>query len=117
MCRKPTQRPSSPSSSSEPPRPTVCGCGETLHPSSRLNGPALAVSRVLQQRCVGPDVRLLQQVLREAFPFYEEYAGKLTLDGVYGTATGAWVTQHQREQGLPETGVAGPVTLRTLGLS
>lgn len=95
----------------------MCGCGELLYPSSRLNGPQLAISRVLQQRTVGPDVRLLQQVLRHAFPLYEEYAGRLALDGVYGTATGAWVTQHQREVGLPETGIAGPVTLRTLGLS
>lgn len=95
----------------------MCDCGHPVHPSSRLLGPSFPVSRVLQQRCVGADVRLLQEVLATAFSWYETYVGPLTVDGIFGVQTGAWVTHHQREQGLPETGVAGPVTLRTLGLS
>lgn len=57
--------------------------------------------------------RNLQRRLKTRFP---AYARHLVVDGVYGPATEAAVSEFQRRKHLEPTGVAGPLTLSRLGL-
>jgi hypothetical protein len=57
--------------------------------------------------------RRLQNRLRTRFPLY---ARRLVVDGYYGPATEAAVTEFQRRKHIEVSGIAGPVTLRLLGL-
>ncbi len=66
-------------------------------------------SQRLQRDDVGEDVRSLQQALRTAG--YE-----LDVDGEFGPGTEQAVEAYQRDLGLEVDGIAGPATLRSLGL-
>lgn len=70
--------------------------------------------RVLQIGSTGDLVSRLQTRLRTRFPLY---ARRLVTDGMYGPATAAAVSEFQRRSpGLVVDGIAGPLTLRRLGL-
>lgn len=59
----------------------------------------------------GDDVRNVQRVLVAWYPSL-----KLAVDGVYGSATAAAVSELQRRSGLDVDGAVGPLTLAVLGL-
>ena len=59
----------------------------------------------------GNEVRAIQQELKDR----GLYAGEI--DGVYGSATEAAVRRFQTQQGLAADGIAGPATLKKLGIS
>lgn len=63
------------------------------------------ILRTLKQGCTGEDVRVLQQVI-----------GGIETDGVYGKGTKAQVREAQKKLGLKADGIAGPITLKALGL-
>lgn len=70
---------------------------------ARYIGPK--VTRILKKGCSGEDVRVLQQIL-----------GGIECDGVFGKGTKAQLIIAQKKLGLVADGIAGPVTLRALGL-
>lgn len=63
------------------------------------------VERVLSKGKKGDDVKLLQTVL-----------GGIEADGIFGNGTRSRVQQAQRAFGLIADGIAGPLTLKALGL-
>lgn len=66
---------------------------------------------ILWQGARGPSVRTLQARLNELD------LGPVDVDGVYGPSTEAAVVAFQRQHGVFADGMAGPQTLRLLGLS
>ncbi len=69
---------------------------------------ANALSRVGSQ---GKEVTAIQQTLKER----GLYAGKV--DGIYGNQTKQAVIKFQKQKGLTADGIAGPRTLKALGIS
>lgn len=61
--------------------------------------------RVLMQGCTGADVAEMQEKLG------------MTADSVFGPMTRQRVTDWQREHNLSSDGIAGPITLKSLGLN
>lgn len=59
----------------------------------------------------GAEVRAIQQKLKER----SLYTG--TVDGIYGTKTKDAVIKFQKQQKIAADGIAGPVTLKRLGIS
>lgn len=59
----------------------------------------------------GTEVTAIQQKLKER----GLYTG--AVDGIYGTKTEAAVKKFQKQQGLTRDGIAGPATLKRLGIS
>ncbi|WDS52046.1 endolysin [Microbacterium phage Caron] len=70
-------------------------------------------SRILRRGSRGDLVKKLQSTLRRN---YSLYASKLVADGIYGPATEKVVREFQRRAGLKVDGIAGPDTLRKLGI-
>ena len=84
-------------------------------PEINRRAEALAVERrVLRTQApmlAGDDVAGLQAGLRKWFP---SYAGHLAVDGVYGPATAAVVSEFQVRSGLVGDGIVGPATWAAL---
>lgn len=59
----------------------------------------------------GAEVRAIQQKLKERGLY------KIPVDGIYGTKTKEAVIKFQKQQGIAADGIAGPVTLKRLGIS
>lgn len=59
----------------------------------------------------GSEVKAIQEKLQE----YGLYSG--SIDGIYGTATRDAVIRFQRANGLTADGIAGPATLKKLGIT
>jgi len=59
----------------------------------------------------GAEVRAIQQVLKERGLY------KGSVDGIYGAQTKSAVIKFQKQQKIAADGIAGPVTLRKLGIS
>lgn len=59
----------------------------------------------------GKEVTAIQQKLKERGLF------NVGITGYYGTVTEKAVLKFQKQQGIKQTGVAGPVTLKALGIS
>ena len=78
---------------------------------SRLSMPggSLQITRTLRRGDMGEDVRLLQETLNKL-------GARIEVDGNYGRGTLAAVSDFQRNKGLDTDGVAGPRTLRALGV-
>ncbi len=72
---------------------------------------AASSSSVLKRGSQGSTVRTLQTRLKE----WGYYKG--SVDGVYGSGTEAAVKQFQKKHGLAVDGIAGPATLRAIGIS
>lgn len=68
---------------------------------------------VLRLGSKGPEVERLQAKLKRVYP---SYAGHLVVDGDFGPATEKVVREFQSRAKLGVDGVAGPATLRALGL-
>lgn len=93
-----------------------------IHPGQRLRIPGGAppppiapppAGQVLRRGMLdSPQVRALQTRLNRDYPSYS----KLLVDGDYGPSTERVVREFQRRAGLLPDGIAGPVTLRRLGL-
>lgn len=66
--------------------------------------------RNLSIGAVGSDVRALQTLLNKTFPAYS----KLAVDGRFGPATKASVTEFQRRSNLAPDGIVGPQTYTAL---
>ncbi len=75
------------------------------------NAVSASSSSVLKRGSQGSTVRTLQTRLKE----WGYYKG--SVDGVYGSATEAAVKQFQKKNGLAVDGIAGPATLRAIGIS
>ena len=65
---------------------------------------------ILKRGSRGPDVQVLQEALRKA-------GYSLDADGIFGAITEKIVEMLQRRAGLAPDGIAGPNTLKYLGLS
>lgn len=77
-------------------------------------GASAAAGTVLRRGSKGQAVTDLQAKLNRSYPAYS----KLTVDGDFGPATEAVVREFQRRvPGLAVDGIAGPATLRALGLA
>ena len=59
----------------------------------------------------GAEVRAIQERLKERGLY------KIAVDGIYGTKTKEAVIKFQKQQGIAADGIAGPVTLKRLGIS
>ena len=59
----------------------------------------------------GAEVRAIQERLKERGLFHED------ITGYYGDKTREAVLRFQKQQGISQTGTAGPVTLKALGIS
>lgn len=59
----------------------------------------------------GEEVRQIQTVLKDMGYYYDG-----SVDGVYGTQTRNAVTSYQRDHGFNPDGIAGPATLKALGI-
>lgn len=73
--------------------------------------PAPAGSTVLRRGSTGEDVKRLQRTLNAWYPHL-----RLAVDGDYGPATEAGVSELQRRAGITADGIAGPATFRVLGM-
>ncbi len=69
-----------------------------------------AITETLRRGDQGENVRRLQEILNKS-------GATLTADGNYGRGTEAAVATFQRSKNLNDDGVAGPQTLKALGLS
>lgn len=87
--------------------------GVTAPAANPAPAPAGSSSGLLRRGSKGDAVKRVQQALKTR---YRAYAGHLAVDGDYGPATEAAVKEFQRRSGLSVDGVAGPATLRALGL-
>ena len=79
--------------------------------SSDTAATAASSSTTLKRGSQGSTVRTLQTRLKE----WGYYTG--AVDGVYGAATEAAVKKFQKKNGLTVDGIAGPATLRAIGIS
>lgn len=59
----------------------------------------------------GTEVKAIQEKLKERGIY------KGSVDGIYGSATAEAVKKFQKQQGLTQDGIAGPATLKRLGIS
>ena len=64
----------------------------------------------------GEAVKALQIKLRDTYPLYRTWHGKLFADGKFGAITEAWVKEFQRRSGLKPDGIVGPKTRAALGV-
>lgn len=78
--------------------------------------PAPTTYAVLRVGSRGDAVRRLQAGLNRVFPAYRhDLGGKLlAVDGIFGTATEAWVKEFQRRVGITADGLVGPATRAAL---
>lgn len=73
--------------------------------------PSPAVDALSKMGSTGAEVKAIQQTLKER----GLYTG--SVDGIYGSQTQAAVKKFQKQQGLAVDGIAGPQTLKRLGIS
>ena len=73
--------------------------------------PSPAVDALSKMGSTGAEVKAIQQTLKER----GLYNG--SIDGIYGSQTQAAVKKFQKQQGLAVDGIAGPQTLKRLGIS
>ncbi|MBQ3816773.1 MAG: spore cortex-lytic enzyme [Clostridia bacterium] len=78
---------------------------------SMVIGCAVTVTSLSAVGSRGEEVRRIQTVLKNK----GYYTG--SIDGIYGTITKRAVTAFQRDNGLVQDGIAGPKTLKALGIS
>lgn len=69
-----------------------------------------AAATLSQLGSTGTEVKTIQQKLKN----WGYYSG--AVDGIYGSKTQAAVSYFQRKNGLVEDGIAGPATLRAMGI-
>ena len=73
--------------------------------------PSPAVETLSKYGSTGAEVKAIQQTLKER----GLYNGNV--DGIYGTQTQEAVKKFQKQQGLAVDGIAGPQTLKRLGIT
>ena len=73
--------------------------------------PSPAVDALSKYGSTGAEVKAIQQTLKER----GLYNG--SIDGIYGSQTQAAVKKFQKQQGLTADGIAGPQTLKRLGIT
>lgn len=71
----------------------------------------IAISALSKIGSRGNEVKAIQEKLKERGIFTG------SVDGIYGSATAAAVKKFQKQQGLTQDGIAGPATLKKLGVS
>jgi len=91
----------------------AAGSGPSTPPTPPASGAYLA------KGSTGPAVSHLQQFLRNTFPAYRnsvtyKWGQLISVDGVFGDQTDAWVKEFQKRTGLQRDGVIGPLTLAQL---
>jgi len=77
---------------------------------SKITAPE-ASTAISQYGSSGAEVKAIQQALKDRGLF------NTNVDGYYGEQTQAAVKRFQKQQGISQTGVAGPQTLKALGIS
>ena len=73
--------------------------------------PAPAAESLSKNGSTGAEVKAIQETLKDR----GLYSG--SIDGIYGAGTQAAVKKFQKQQGLTADGIAGPLTLKRLGVS
>ena len=73
--------------------------------------PAPAAEALSKNGSTGAEVKAIQETLKDR----GLYSG--SIDGIYGAGTQAAVKKFQKQQGLTADGIAGPLTLKRLGVS
>lgn len=73
--------------------------------------PSPAAEALSKNGSTGAEVKAIQETLKDR----GLYSG--SIDGIYGTGTQAAVKKFQKQQGLTADGIAGPLTLKRLGVS
>ena len=81
--------------------------------------PPSTSSPTLQKGSTGPAVSHLQMFFRNVFPAYRNSVTYktgvlITVDGVFGLQTDAWVKEFQKRTGLVRDGIVGPLTYAQL---
>ena len=74
----------------------------------RIDDTVLALSKTGSR---GTEVRAVQEKLKERGLY------KGTVDGIFGSQTERAVKQFQKQQGITQDGIAGPATLKRLGIT
>lgn len=94
----------------------IPGNATTEYIKRRLNTPAPAPSGrpVIRRGSTGSHVSDVQRQLKNNYPLY---AGKLSVDGIFGPALEAAVKEFQRRSGLTADGIVGTQTWKALGLA
>lgn len=73
--------------------------------------PSPAAEALSKNGSTGSEVKAIQETLKDR----GLYSG--SIDGIYGAGTQAAVKKFQKQQGLTADGIAGPLTLKRLGVS
>lgn len=73
--------------------------------------PSPAAEALSKNGSTGGEVKAIQETLKDR----GLYSG--SIDGIYGAGTQAAVKKFQKQQGLTADGIAGPLTLKRLGVS
>ena len=73
--------------------------------------PTPAAEALSKNGSTGAEVKAIQETLKDR----GLYSG--SIDGIYGAGTQAAVKKFQKQQGLTADGIAGPLTLKRLGVS
>ena len=73
--------------------------------------PSPAAEALSKNGSTGAEVKAIQETLKDR----GLYSG--SIDGIYGAGTQAAVKKFQKQQGLTADGIAGPLTLKRLGVS
>lgn len=73
--------------------------------------PSPAAEALSKNGSTGAEVNAIQETLKDR----GLYSG--SIDGIYGSGTQAAVKKFQKQQGLTADGIAGPLTLKRLGVS
>ena len=73
--------------------------------------PSPAAEALSKTGSTGAEVKAIQETLKDR----GLYSG--SIDGIYGAGTQAAVKKFQKQQGLTADGIAGPLTLKRLGVS
>ncbi len=73
--------------------------------------PSPAAETLSKNGSTGAEVKAIQETLKDR----GLYSG--SIDGIYGAGTQAAVKKFQKQQGLTADGIAGPLTLKRLGVS
>lgn len=93
--------------------------GPVALPATPKPAPAKKPVATLRRGSTGQEVRKLQRGLNKVFPSYRysvvvNYGKLLATDGIYGSATRAWVIEFQKRAGLVQDGICGPLTRAAL---
>lgn len=81
-----------------------------LFATSKLTAPDVSMA-ISQYGSSGAEVKAIQQALKDRGLYSSE------VTGYYGEKTQSAVKRFQKQQGISQTGVAGPQTLKALGIS